>query len=56
MTRMNLIEDCEAQWQAVGEFFDALGATMDRMPVLPEAAAGSAHNNQAHNTQEGELA
>jgi tRNA-dihydrouridine synthase B len=31
--RMNLIEDCAAQWQAVCEFFDVLGASMDRMPV-----------------------
>jgi tRNA-dihydrouridine synthase B len=30
--RMNAIEDCVAQWQAVADFFDELGGGMDRMP------------------------
>ena len=30
---MNLIEDSAAQLAAVGEFFEALGARMDRLPV-----------------------
>jgi tRNA-dihydrouridine synthase B len=32
--RMNLLEDCDRQWSAVAEFFDALGAHTDRMPAL----------------------
>jgi tRNA-dihydrouridine synthase B len=31
--RMNLIEDCQLQTQAVADFFDALGANMDRIPA-----------------------
>ncbi len=50
-SRMNLIEDSQAQWQAVADFFDALGGRMDRMPV---AAAGNA--DEQHNKREGELA
>ena len=34
---INTIEDCAAQWQAVADYFDALGARMDR---LPPACAG----------------
>ncbi len=30
---MNLLEDCESQTRAVSDFFDALGAQMDRIPV-----------------------
>ena len=30
--RMNLIEDCQAQLDAVSEYFEGLGARMDRMP------------------------
>jgi len=33
--RMNLLEDCEAQLQAVGDFFDRLGEQMDRIPAAP---------------------
>ncbi|WP_077000218.1 tRNA dihydrouridine synthase DusB [Variovorax sp. KK3] len=29
---MNAIEDCDAQWRAVAEFFDGLAARMDRIP------------------------
>ncbi len=36
---MNLLEDCASQTQAVADFFDALGAQMDRLP------ANSATNN-----------
>jgi tRNA-dihydrouridine synthase B len=50
-SRMNLIEDSQAQWQAVADFFDALGGRMDRMPV---AASGGAEEQQ--NNKEGELA
>jgi tRNA-dihydrouridine synthase B len=34
---INTIEDCATQWQAVADYFDALGARMDR---LPPACAG----------------
>jgi tRNA-dihydrouridine synthase B len=34
---MNAIEDCDAQWRAVAEFFDALAARMDR--IAPFAAS-----------------
>jgi tRNA-dihydrouridine synthase B len=32
-SRMNLIDDCQLQTQAVADFFDELGVRMDRMPV-----------------------
>ncbi len=31
-SEMNAIEDCEAQWRAVADFFDVLAAQMDRIP------------------------
>jgi tRNA-dihydrouridine synthase B len=48
-SRMNLLEDSEAQWQAVADFFDALGGCMDRMPVASEV-------NERQQDREGELA
>ncbi|MES2242968.1 MAG: tRNA dihydrouridine synthase DusB [Pseudomonadota bacterium] len=33
-SRMNLLEDSQAQCQAVADFFDGLGLRMDRMPVV----------------------
>ncbi len=36
--RMNAIEDCASQWQAVADFFDELGGGMDRMPAAALAA------------------
>jgi tRNA-dihydrouridine synthase B len=33
--RMNLLDDCDAQLKAVDEFFDALAAHSDRLPVVP---------------------
>ncbi|WP_309684532.1 tRNA dihydrouridine synthase DusB [Polaromonas sp.] len=38
--QMNLLKDCEAQLQAVTDYFDALGARMDRVP------AGNAHGER----------
>ena len=36
--RMNALEDCRAQVQAVSDYFDELGVHMDRMPVaVPDA-------------------
>ena len=37
---INTIEDCAAQWQAVADYFDALGASMDRLPPA-DAGAGA---------------
>ncbi len=34
--RMNGIEDCAAQLQAVAAYFDALGQRMDRLPALQQ--------------------
>ena len=34
--KMNLLEDCEAQLQAVSQFFDALGERMDHIPASQE--------------------
>jgi tRNA-dihydrouridine synthase B len=31
-SEMNAIEDCDAQWRAVADFFDVLAAHMDRIP------------------------
>jgi len=45
-SRMNSIEDCEAQLHAVAAFFDELGGTMDRMPA-PVNAAGTDSENEA---------
>ena len=40
---MNLLEDCEAQTRAVADFFDALGAQMDRLPATAAAASDRAN-------------
>lgn len=44
-SRMNLIGDSAAQWDAVAAFFDALGRRMDRMP--PAAAARDENEEEA---------
>jgi len=49
-SRMNLIEDSQTQWQAVADFFDALGGRMDRMP------AAAADVNEQQQDRQGELA
>ncbi|WP_295855844.1 tRNA dihydrouridine synthase DusB [uncultured Xylophilus sp.] len=38
--RMNRIDDCRVQWQAVADYFDALGAASDRLPP-PRAEEGA---------------
>ncbi len=45
--RMNLIEDCATQAQAVASFFDELAATTDRMP----AARNALDNDEAQAAQ-----
>jgi tRNA-dihydrouridine synthase B len=48
--RMNLLDDCESQVQAVAVFFDALGGRMDRMPgPASEQRAGQAHETMELN-------
>jgi tRNA-dihydrouridine synthase B len=38
--RMNTLDDCQTQWQAVADFFDELAVASDRMPAsLPAAPA-----------------
>jgi tRNA-dihydrouridine synthase B len=48
--RMNLLEDCAAQLQAVGSFFDELGQQMDRIPHAADSQSGAAgtptHNDK----------
>ena len=40
---INTLEDSGAQWQAVAQYFDELGARMDRLPAAATDAAASAH-------------
>jgi len=49
---MNRIEDCEAQWEAVGAFFDALGARMERLPVMAPAGDDGAHRDDSDALEE----
>ena len=49
--QINTIEDCAVQWQAVADYFDALGATMDRLPAASEADADpreQMHEQETH--------
>ncbi|MBC7598340.1 MAG: tRNA dihydrouridine synthase DusB [Polaromonas sp.] len=39
--RMNLLEDCRAQLEAVSKFFDGLGDCMDRIPASTDNQSGS---------------
>jgi tRNA-dihydrouridine synthase B len=39
---MNRLEDCQAQLDTVGGFFDRLGQQMDRIPAAADTAAGAA--------------
>ncbi|EGI76670.1 NifR3 family TIM-barrel protein [Hylemonella gracilis ATCC 19624] len=38
--RMNALDDSRAQWQAVADYFDELGAVMDRLPAADAAWLG----------------
>ena len=44
--RMNLLDDSDAQLQAVGDFFDDLGERGDRMPVATRPAAEAIDNDK----------
>jgi tRNA-dihydrouridine synthase B len=53
--RMNLLEDCEAQLQAVSGFFQELGEHMDRIPAGAEGTGnenGPAKKNSYKNEEE----
>ena len=45
-SRMNLLEDCGLQAEAVADFFDGLNARMDRMPAA--ALLGLVNKNEKH--------
>lgn len=53
--RMNLLENCKAQLQAVGDFFDALGERMDRIPVGPQDESGPEDPASNKNKEEAEV-
>lgn len=53
--RMNLLEDCEAQWQAVAGYFEELGQRMDRMPAAGVGCTGDVGDNEEQDKKEGEL-
>ncbi len=55
-SRMNLLEDSEAQWQAVADFFDGLGLRMDRMPVVGAGTQLAVGDNEEQKKKEGEPA
>ncbi|HJS04340.1 MAG TPA: tRNA dihydrouridine synthase DusB [Variovorax sp.] len=46
-SEMNAIEDCDAQWRAVAEFFDVLAARMDRIPPDEGGIARTPSDEQA---------
>ncbi|NDZ12860.1 tRNA dihydrouridine synthase DusB [Variovorax sp. WS11] len=46
-SEMNAIEDCDAQWRAVAEFFDVLAARMDRIPPDEGGNARTPSDEQA---------
>ncbi len=45
--RMNALENCQAQVQAVADFFDELGSHMDRMPAASVDAPMDDEQEQA---------
>ena len=46
-SEMNAIEDCDALWRAVAEFFDVLAAKMDRIPPDEGGNARTPSDEQA---------
>ncbi|VTU35604.1 tRNA dihydrouridine synthase DusB [Variovorax sp. RA8] len=46
-SEINAIEDCEAQWRAVADFFDVLAAQMDRIPPNEGGSARTPSDEQA---------
>ncbi len=51
-SRMNLLDDCDAQLRAVADYFDALGEGMDRIPAAPEDEPGRASPASNNNKEE----
>ncbi|MBS0506979.1 MAG: tRNA dihydrouridine synthase DusB [Proteobacteria bacterium] len=49
--RINTMEDCAAQWQAVADFFDALGDSMDRLPPARDDAGPQTRESTHEQTQ-----
>jgi tRNA-dihydrouridine synthase B len=49
--RMNLIEDCQVQTQAVTDFFDALEANMDRVPASRSPSGDVNDKEELHNEE-----
>ncbi len=49
---MNRIEDCEAQWEAVAAFFDALGERMERLPVQAGSAGDESRDDNNDELEE----
>jgi tRNA-dihydrouridine synthase B len=48
--KMNLLEDCQAQLNAVAQFFDLLGQQMDRIPALAEEQPGTGRLQEKQET------
>jgi hypothetical protein len=42
---MNGLEDCQAQLEAVADFFDTLGRSMTRIPATDQPANNNNNNN-----------
>ena len=53
---MNTLDDGQAQLQAVGEFFDRLGAQADRMPAHAPGPSAAPHEERMHNDKNQEEA
>ena len=52
-TQMNELQDCEAQLQAVGDFFTELGSRMDRIPAFKLEGGGPIDGLHGHKNKEG---
>ncbi len=51
--RINTLDDCSAQWQAVADYLEALGAQMERLPAY---AVPAAETQESKKRQEGCIA
>ncbi|HQQ69586.1 MAG TPA: tRNA dihydrouridine synthase DusB [Alicycliphilus sp.] len=49
--RINTMEDCAEQWQAVADYFDALGDSMDRLPPARDDAGPQTRESMHEQTQ-----
>ncbi|MEO6320639.1 MAG: tRNA dihydrouridine synthase DusB [Polaromonas sp.] len=55
-SRMNLLEDCNMQLEAVNEFFDGLGDRMDRIPASADDPGAAVHETMNHDKKKEEAA